>query len=228
MPSLVRTLTGGSLLTLLTVLISPVQAAETVRLSYRGYALSIDVAELSRLIEAGELNRPFQEILGPTFQMPPLVPQLLTEAIAIPDSTLQYLEGSTESFFLEKINGVIDSQGQKTRPNFTALRTSIDRSLADDGKISLLEFLRHYPNPTVDLDLTQMEASIQKVKRFMDEMGPMLSFAQGFLQNKLCDCPAAAIPPAGSKPPLIPLAADPNLPTLAEKDCEPDEPGSLP
>jgi Alpha/beta hydrolase of unknown function (DUF1400) len=55
-----------------------------------------------------------------------------------------------------------------------ALRTAIERSAADDQKLSLLELLQNYPTEEVDINVRRAVATYQKIASIQSQVGGVL------------------------------------------------------
>lgn len=137
-------------------------AAETVRLSYRGFGRSVPVRDLEILAETGEVPESMDQLLATAGQNPEDFRTSLTREIPV---NLTLLDRSLNSWPGE---WALDQVGQVIHPpsgraSRQALRSAVILSAADDEQISMLELLQNYPTEQVVLEVDKIESAYNRL-----------------------------------------------------------------
>ena len=121
------------------------QAAEQITLIIGPLNRSIQVSELRRLAETGEVRGDLKTILKVSGQSPEAAGRLLTQSIPF-DLVVAYniLTSSPGEALLSKLGQILAPRRSNTA-GLEALRSAILLSLSEDNEMSILELLERYP-----------------------------------------------------------------------------------
>ncbi|AFY72559.1 Alpha/beta hydrolase of unknown function (DUF1400) [Synechococcus sp. PCC 7502] len=144
-------------------------AAEQISFRASGGERSLPVADLRKLVNTGEQSDLLSGLLATAKLDPNLVRGYLGVTIDIKqyDLNLVVVDKFLNSYLIELL---LQDLGQALRPPGTdsasveAIKAAIIASLADDNKISVIEFLEKYPTDIIiEVDrLTQIQARLAK------------------------------------------------------------------
>lgn len=134
-----------------------------------------------------------------TGQQADAVRNLLGEQITLGTRPERFLETSTGQFVLLQLDRLI--AGSDRRTQLEALRTTVQRTLSNDNRLSILELLENYPESTVTVDLNGLETIYNRISGFVNRVEPALEAVRSFLQDLICDCPqeTSSVPPQSGR-----------------------------
>ncbi len=159
-----------------TLISSGAIAAEQVVLRYGAFRSSVPVADLAELGSSGQAPASIQPYLRLLNREPVEVQQALTSQISIDHRLMdRVLNSPVGEVVLDRLGDVI--QTPTGAANRQALRAALVLAASNDGKVSLLEVIQHYPTQEIHLDgkrllaayreLSQLERQARKVERLI-------------------------------------------------------------
>ncbi len=175
-------------------------AAERVVINYGPLQDAIAVADLIDLVQTNRVSPTLKTYLLKTNTKPEGVKAVLTQSIDVNLLTLdRILNSSLGEIVLDQLGEAIYTP-TKTE-NRKALRSALILSTSNDGRVSLLEVLQHYPTQEVHLDAKRLLATYQQVdgiyRRFdtayrqFNKINPQLREIMGQIQQI---CPQCKLP----------------------------------
>lgn len=175
-------------------------AAERVVINYGPLQDSIRVAELTDLAQADRVSPNLAVYLGKANIKPEGVKKALTQSIDVNLLTLdRILNSSLGEIVLDKLGEAIYTPTKAE--NRKALRSALILSTSNDGRVSLLEVLQHYPTQEVHLDAKRIIVAYQQVdgiyRRFdtayrqFNKISPQIRDIMGQIQQI---CPQCKLP----------------------------------
>ena len=152
---------------------SSAQAADEIVLKYRLLERSVDVADLERFAETGELTRPLRRYIRVSGQRPEQVRETLTQEFAVSPRLLdRMLNNPIGEAALNQISEAIYPPSGQV--NETALRSALVLSASDDSRVSIIEVVRNYPTPQVYIDSERLIAAYGQIQVLSNRVGPLL------------------------------------------------------
>ncbi|WP_413200284.1 alpha/beta hydrolase [Nostoc piscinale] len=126
-------------------------AAEQVILKYGSFQGPVSVAELNEFVQTGKTTPTISNYLQAAKQDPDVARKALVAGIkAEPAYLNSLLSGWTGPILLAQVGDVVHPPGEDL--DAQALETSLNKSIQEDGEISLLGAIRHYPDHTVEIE----------------------------------------------------------------------------
>ncbi|MGB5975433.1 MAG: alpha/beta hydrolase, partial [Nodosilinea sp.] len=143
----------------------PGQAAERVRLNYRGFSRTVPVALLEFLADTGESTGVLGGLLNQVGQAGELRSILTRPLAADPVILDRSLNSSPGEWLLDYLGASIHtSAGEADRQ---ALRSALVLSASDDKQVTLLEVLQNYPTEEVVLEGDRIQDSFNRLASFL-------------------------------------------------------------
>lgn len=128
--------------------IRPAQAADELILTYGVLQASIDVADLERLAQTGEVSSGLSFYLSFVNLDPNILRTILTTEFTVDHTLLDNLLNSEGGeYLLSEMTQVIHTPSQQA--NLQALRSAIILASHGDRAVTLLRVLQHYPTQQV-------------------------------------------------------------------------------
>lgn len=167
------------------------KAADQVILEFGGEERTFPVANIENFARTGEPTDPelrsfvqerpeagriIQDVFSTEIYISPTFAARLRERVSSP----------TGDFILIQLSKLINEPGRSDTVEL--LREAVNSSLADDNRLSLIELIAQYPEPTIRVNLTGLEPIYNDVVAFIDRVLPALETAREFLQDIICDC----------------------------------------
>jgi hypothetical protein len=148
------------------LLASPAQAADRVRINYRGFSRSVPVPLLVLLAETGQSTGVLGGLLNQAGRNPGDLRSLLTRPLTASPVVLDRALNSRPGEWM------LDYVGQTIHPgqggaNRQALRSALVLSASNDGQITLLEVLQNYPTEEVVLEGDNIEVVYTRLANFL-------------------------------------------------------------
>ncbi|MEM9539056.1 MAG: alpha/beta hydrolase [Cyanobacteria bacterium P01_E01_bin.42] len=177
---------------------NPASATELINIRYQQTEIPVPTGLLVNFARTGELPSEVNTFLQSIdSNLPRVLRDFLTIEVRLSPTFIEDVLGSSiGEFVLLQIDKAINT-GQ-VGSELVALRNTIDASLADDSRISLLELVQRYPVDTLNLDLTGMETVYNQVSRLLVQIEPALNVARNFLEPLICDCDDLAVDTEGN------------------------------
>ncbi|WOD38086.1 alpha/beta hydrolase [Nodosilinea sp. E11] len=147
-------------------LFAPAQAAERVRLNYRGFSRSVPVPLLVALADTGATSGVLGGLLNQAGQDANQLRSLLTRPLpadpVVLDRSLNSRPGEWVLDYLAQ--SIHTGRGAADRQ---ALRAALVLSASDDKQITLLEVLQNYPTEEVVLEGDNIQAAYNRLASFL-------------------------------------------------------------
>lgn len=179
-------------------LANPASATELINIKYQETEIPLPTGLLVNFARTGELPaevNTFLQSIGA--DLPNILQDFLTLEIRLSPTFIEDVLGSSiGEFVLLQIDKAINT-GQ-VGSELVDLRSTIDASLADDNRISLLELVQRYPVDTLNLDLSGMETVYNQVSKLLVQIEPALNVARNLLEPLICDCDDLAVDTEGN------------------------------
>ena len=145
-----------------------VLASEEVIFTYGGATQSVAIEELQTFVETGETSSSINFLLSVSNQKPSLMRQILKHELPANFELVSYLLNTVPGeYVLSQTGNVVGSKSQ--RANVTALRGSLIRSANDDGLVSLIEVLEHYPTEQVYVNGKTLTKVLNNINQFVNK-----------------------------------------------------------
>lgn len=134
------------------LLFSPnADAAEQVILKYGNFQGAISVSELNQFVETGKTTPTLRAYLQASQQNPALARQALTAGIKADRAFLNNILSSWAGpVLVNQIGEVVHPPEEEL--NAQALQTALSTSINQNGEVTLLGAIRHYPTSTVEIE----------------------------------------------------------------------------
>ncbi len=167
------------------IVVTQVQAAETVRLQYREVVFEMPLTELEAFIDTGTPSDDLQEFFSDTNQDPAMIQDYLTRSVDYGRTSLIPRE-----FGLIMVNKVIGEPLQREN-DFEPLKQAFRGAIADDDQFTILELAQNYPGTSVRISLNQLVPVYRDINLLLTRISPVLQIAEDLLPELVCDCDVA-------------------------------------
>jgi len=126
-------------------------AAEQVILKYGSFQGNVSVAELNEFVQTGKTTPTIKNYLQVSKQEPDVARKALVAGLkAEPAYLNNLLSGWAGPIVISQVGDVVHPPaGELDRQ---ALQTALNKSIQEDGEITLLGAIRHYPDNTVEIE----------------------------------------------------------------------------
>ena len=152
---------------------SPAIAAEQVVLKYSAFQRSVEVADLAKFAETGEMSRPLRAYIRMSGEDPKNVRETLTKPVAIDAVTLdRVLNSFAGEALLSQLSQYIYTRSKEA--NVPALRSAMVLSASDDNQITLLELLQKYPTKQVLVNGNRLLAAYSEIQSISEKLKGVL------------------------------------------------------
>ncbi len=142
-------------------------AADRIVLKYGFLQNSISVSELSTLAETGKVSDSLETSLNRLQQNPQDIRRTLTQPVNVNPMLLdRVLNSPAGDLILDQIGQVVSPSSN--RANRQALRSALVLSATRDGQISLIEVIKNYPSPEVQVDAKGLADAYLQLQRLRD------------------------------------------------------------
>jgi len=144
-------------------------AAEQVVVHYRILHQSMSVQELSVFAETGQLSQALQRNFSLSKQETQVIRLFLTQSVNVNAALLErILDSLIGSVILDQLGKAIypfSKQGDRQ-----SLRTALVVSASKDNNVSLIELVRNYPTPKVQVDGNSLGEVYQQILPFAERL----------------------------------------------------------
>lgn len=145
-----------------------VLASEEVIFTYGGATQSVPIEELQTFVETGETSSSIKFLLSLSNRSPSLMRRILKQKFPADTKLVSdLLNTAPGEYVLSQTGNVVGAKSQ--RANVTALRGSLIRSASDDGLVSLIELLEHYPTKQVYVNGKILARVQNNINQFVEE-----------------------------------------------------------
>ncbi len=159
---------------------SSASASEYITLQYGVLGETVPMSELDELSKTGKASGALKEILDIAHEDQTEAQEILNEEVAIDVATLyELLKTKPGEFVLSELAKVIHLDGYVA--GVPALRAAFVNSVADDGKMTLLEVFQNYPTQTMYVNAAQL---VKDIKTF----NGLFSEVKNVVNNFHCSC----------------------------------------
>lgn len=177
----------------------PAAAAEDLVFTYGTLTQSFNIEELEEFAETGEVPSKWRFYFNITGVEPEVIQTILSQefkvSLKLADDALNTIPGE---FALFSIGQVIHTRSRQA--NIQALRSAFVLSVADDGTISVLEFLKTYPLQQIYIDGVEVAKVARDVSQAVEEIEEVArrleaywAIAKEFLAEFICDCETTSL-----------------------------------
>lgn len=165
-------------------------AAESVLLTYNQEELNIPISKLKSFSQTGVLTPQMETFFQTTEQVPRVWSNLLTDEVKVPEFIESFLESPRGRFVLHRIETVVFHLDEKSQAE---IDTALINSMRDDDTISIMEIVEKYPEPTVKINLNELETDYAEVKQFINSINSdnWQAAVNELGQEILCECSTA-------------------------------------
>ena len=165
-------------------------AAESVLLTYNQEELNIPISQLKSFSQTGVLTPQMETFFQTTQQVPRVWSNLLTDEVKVPEFIESFLESPRGRFVLHRIETVVFHLDEKSQAE---IDTALINSMKDDDTISIMEIVEKYPEPTVKINLNELETDYAEVKKFINSINSnnWEAAVNELGQEILCECSTA-------------------------------------
>lgn len=126
-------------------------AAEQVILKYGNFQGPVSVAELNEFVQTGKTTPTLRAYLQEAKQEPDVARKALTAGLKAEKAYLNsLLDGWAGPLIVAQVGDVVHPPSKELDAN--ALQTALNKSIQEDGEITLLGAIRHYPDDTVEIE----------------------------------------------------------------------------
>ena len=145
-----------------------VSASQEVIFTYGGATQSVAIEELQTFVETGETSSSINFLLSLSNQKPSLMRLILKQKLPADTKRVSdLLNTAPGEYVLSQTGNVVGSRSQ--RANVTALRGSLIKSASDDGLVSLIEILEHYPTKQVYVNGKMLARVQNNINQFVNK-----------------------------------------------------------
>lgn len=145
-----------------------VSASQEVIFTYGGATQSVAIEELQTFVETGETSSSIDFLLSISNQKPSLMRLILKQKLPADTKRVSdLLNTAPGEYVLSQTGNVVGSRSQ--RANVTALRGSLIKSASDDGLVSLIEILEHYPTKQVYVNGKMLARVQNNINQFVNK-----------------------------------------------------------
>ncbi len=145
-----------------------VSASQEVIFTYGGATQSVAIEELQTFVETGETSSSIDFLLSLSNQKPSLMRLILKQKLPADTKRVSdLLNTAPGEYVLSQTGNVVGSRSQ--RANVTALRGSLIKSASDDGLVSLIEILEHYPTKQVYVNGKMLARVQNNINQFVNK-----------------------------------------------------------
>ena len=159
-----------------------VLASQEVIFTYGGAAQSVAIEELQTFVETGETSSSIDFLLSLSNQKPSLMRLILKQKLPADTKRVSdLLNTAPGEYVLSQTGNVVGSRSQ--RANVTALRGSLIKSASDDGLVSLIEILEHYPTKQVYVNGKMLARVQNNINQFVNKTEKYIKIPASLLRE---------------------------------------------
>ena len=159
---------------------SSASASEYITLHYGMLGETVPMSELDELSKTGKASGALKEILNIAHEDQTEAQKILNEEVAVDVATLyNLLKTKPGEFVLSELAKVIHLDGYVA--GVPALRAAFVNSVADDGKMTLLEVFQNYPTEKMYVNAYQLSKDIKTFNGLFSEV-------KNVVDNFHCNC----------------------------------------
>ena len=159
-----------------------VLASQEVIFTYGGATQSVAIDELQTFVETGETSSSIDFLLSLSNQKPSLMRLILKQKLPADTKRVSdLLNTAPGEYVLSQTGNVVGSRAQ--RANVTALRGSLIKSASDDGLVSLIEILEHYPTKQVYVNGKMLARVQNNINQFVNKTEKYIKIPASLLRE---------------------------------------------
>lgn len=157
-------------------------AAEQVILKYSILRFTIPVNELETFAETGQMSANLESLFGQAKKEPQKLRRTLTQPVKVRQSLLdQALNSQPGEILLDQVAQVIHTPNRGA--DRQALRAALVLSASDDDQITLLETIKNYPTPAVEVEGDRLVEAYGKIATLGTQLGNATERLQDLLNR---------------------------------------------
>lgn len=166
---------------------SRANATELITLQYKERSALVTIDDLSRFARSGVVPLSIQELFDTTDKVPSDISTILSKELKIsPQFIERFLESSIGEFILGRLEEVINDS--PSRGDLTDVRSTLVSAYEDDNQVSLIELIERYPKKEIQINVTSLEGTYDKVVAIVEDVLPALEVAKVYVQDLVCEC----------------------------------------
>ena len=162
-------------------------ATESITLQYKDRSALVTINDLSNFARSGTIPPSIQELFDTTDTVPSEISAILSKELKIsPEFINKIIDSSIGELVLTKLDEVIDESSSSQ--DLTNIRSTLVAAYEDDNRISLIELIERYPQTEIQINVTSLEVTYNKVAAIVEDILPVLETAIAYVQDAVCDC----------------------------------------
>ena len=174
-------------------------ATEIIALQYKESSTSVTINDLSSFARTGIIPQSIQNFFDTTDSIPNEISSILAKELKFsPQFVNSLIESSLGDFILGGLDEVINNS--PSRRDLDNIRSTFVAAYEDNNRISLIELIERYPQRELEIDITNLEGTYNKISGIVEDVLPALEVAKAYVQDLVCDCgePTAQISEDGT------------------------------
>ena len=176
-----------SLGTTMTLGNSRAHATELINLQYRDRSALVTIDDLGRFARSGIVPQSIQELFDTTDKVPSDISAIFSKELKISQKFIDsLLDSSIGEFILGRLDEVINESSSRT--DLKDVRSTLVAAYEDDNQVSLIELIERYPQKEVQINVTSLEETYNRVVDIVEDVLPALETAKAYIQDLVCDC----------------------------------------
>ena len=192
---LFKLITWGKILILGTgiaiALNSRANATETVKIQYQDKYAIVTINDFSRFARNGVIPQSIQNLFDSTNKIPSDISSILNKELKISAKFVNsFIDSSIGDFVLGGLAEVINNSS--SRGDLTNVRSTLVAAYEDDNRVSLIELIERYPQREIQVNVTNLEGTYNKISGIVEDVLPALEVAKTYVQDLVCECNSIA------------------------------------
>lgn len=167
-------------------------ATEMIELQYQDRYASVTINDLSSFARTGIVPPSIQNLFDTTNKVPSDISNVLKEELKISAQFMNsFIDSSIGNFILGGLDEVINNSS--SRSDLTNVRSTLVAAYEDDSRVSLIELIERYPQRQIEVDVTNLESTYNKINGIVEDVLPALEVAKSYVQDLVCECDTTAL-----------------------------------
>ncbi len=166
---------------------SRTHATELIDLQYKDRSALVTIEDLGRFARSGIVPQSIQELFDTRDKVPSEISDILSKELKISQKFIDnFLDSSIGEFILGRLDEVINESSSST--DLKDVRSTLVAAYEDDNQVSLIELIERYPQKEVQINVTSLEGTYNRVVGIVEDVLPALETAKAYIQDLVCDC----------------------------------------
>ena len=161
----------SGLLFALVISISTVEAAEEITFTHGIFGRTILVKHLEEFVKTEKTEKTLSSLIKATKKQPKEISEILTQEVELPIVvTSKLMNSKIGEVILARISKIIHPYKIPSKNiSIPAIRAGVTKTLyVNEGKVSLINFLKNYPNKQITINVPALRKVINKVDSIND------------------------------------------------------------